>query len=284
MTIHNTSPQLQQKIDISIAAWQDLNQKNYKTFYKKSVNLDEFLKVITTKIWSPIVFNDNHRREISFLSSELIGLDFDNGKLTVDEAINCLKEWNAFGLVGTTKSHQKPKSGFEACDRFRLILFAGHTCKNLAQYKYNMKEFINRLPADKACKGGAQYFKPCEEIVYFHQGDKVDWCIPPPPCPEKEKKKAAATAKLKAKGQVPGWVKYRLKNGAGIGERHNYVYAIGACLTEFGVSLEEIVSAIINSPLGQIGEKDVREAVWYARRKALECPKLTPNVGEYARR
>lgn len=267
-------------INFSVAAMNDLSRKDQKTFYERKVWKDEFLKVITTSIWSPIIFEGSKRAERNFLRCGLIGLDFDNGKLTLQNAIDMVDDWNVPAIIGVTKSHQKEKNGNPPCDRFRIVMRASSFCTDLQQYKHNMREYIKKLPADNACKGGAQLFRPCAEIVYQRSGEPIDWLIAPAPNKKAEIVKQKTIELHKQLEKPPQWMKHYLTKGTKK-SRHNATYAVGKALVEFGFELDEIISVIMESPLSTIGEEDVREACWYARRSVQEGANPQTIYSEY---
>lgn len=261
---------------ISVSALKETNAKAYKTFYPVEATDEELKTIITTKVWSPIIFKDLHRRKISYESCELLAFDFDNGKMTVDMAIDLIKNWDCYGVIGTTKSHQKEKTSTggktePACDRFRLVLKAFSACTDWEQYEYNMSQFFKKLPCDRSCKDAARFFYPCTEIVFSQNGNPIDWVLLPEGFMREPERKAEAAQNIlmhRNNGTVPDWVTRRLTHGAKQGDRHRFCYAIGLELTEIGYTTEEIIAAVMGGPLSEIGADDVREAVWYGARKA----------------
>jgi hypothetical protein len=145
--------------------------------YLESNELDdeytfEYLeRALTTRVWSPILFTSGIRVENNFKAVLACALDFDSPVTTLDWALETFK--NHAHIIGTTKSHQKEKKGI-TCDRFRVVLLFSEIIKDLNLYKYNMGILTTKYDADKACKDGARFFFPCNEIVSRGNGMFVD--------------------------------------------------------------------------------------------------------------
>lgn len=246
-------------------------------FYPQAVkNWDDIKAIVTSRIWSPCTYNNNVRGKKNFAHCSFIVLDFDDGQWTLDSTIAFCQKHELSALVGTTRSHQKEKitKGGEIsppCDRFRLILTATEPCVNLRMYEYTMTKTMEQYPVDKSCKDGARMFFPCVEIVFTQLGGSLDWMVPPPVKVLTEAQVQAYQAQvrhMRESGKLPEWITRRLVNGAEPGRgRHAMSYAIGAGMTELGYSIDEIVSAIMRSPMSVIGEADVRRAVRNGSRK-----------------
>lgn len=236
----------------------DPTVKNYKTFLTKSGLFESLAPHLTTAVWSPIVWRDGVRLQDNFLHTDLIGLDFDDGELTLEAAIEFFKNADLRTIIGTTKSHQKEKrtpsgSVSPACDRFRVIIEA-ERCDSLADYRYTNHVFMNNLPADKSCKDGGRYFAPCREIVWQGGSVRAKW-LTAPPKPKPVKKEFAST-------QMPNWVRQAINVGPGVNEsRHRTCYAVGAELSKLGWDVDTITETIMRGPMSAIGRGDVVRAV-----------------------
>lgn len=118
--------------------------------------------IITKSTYSLGWFNNNHRKNENFKGSEFIGLDFDNG-MSIETALETFKEYTH--IIGTTKSHQKEKSGVIA-DRFRVILKLDKEITNYQDYKATATALLTKYPqADVKCSDAARMFYPCVEIL-----------------------------------------------------------------------------------------------------------------------
>lgn len=257
----------------SIAA----NQKdsNCKTFYPFAFSQEHFKEKITSQIWSPIVFKNDYRKRVNFEKSHLLTFDFDQGT-TLEEAVDHLQNWGAWGVIGLSRNHQLEKSTPSGkvsppCDRFRMILKAGSWCEDLDQYEFTMKRYIEKLKCD-SCGDGGRMFYPCTRIFYSQEGEPVDWLLLPK---EFHKKKTEKILRKKntikthtEKGVIPKWVLEKLRFGAPVGRRKSYCYSVAWELAEYGYHKEEIINVIMNSPLADCGEKEVIDAANGGYRKA----------------
>lgn len=122
------------------------------------------LSSLCTHVWAPIIYSDGYRREKSFLQSEILALDFDNG-MSLDGAVRKFAPFRH--IIGTTKSH-----GVKG-DRFRVLLFFTNPITCLDTFKNTMRIYTELHGADKACKDGARFFFPCKEIVSVADGQLV---------------------------------------------------------------------------------------------------------------
>lgn len=267
----NPATTVNEKIGISVSLIKDAKQKAYKTFNPRHVTIDELAFVIKHHVWSPVIFKDSHRRKASFESCDVLAFDFDDG-YSIEDAINLVQTWNSWAIIGTTKSHQKEKSGEAPCDRFRMILRASSSCVDREQYEYNMELWLEKLKADKSCKDGARYFYPCEEIVFKQTGDTIDWHLLPENYIrelDRFKKNQKAAERHRHQGTIPRWIQTRVSEGVTPGNRHRYCYAIGAALSEIGYGIDEITEFICRGPLAAIGVQDVRRCVENGTRKII---------------
>lgn len=121
------------------------------------------VNVMKEYVWSPIIWQGGQRQEKSFCYAFFATLDFDDGLMTLEEAKKTFCD--LYHVIGTTKSHQKPKGDSPACDRFRVLFrFANMICDSQT-YRYNMKRLLDYFPADPQCKDAARFYFPCQEIV-----------------------------------------------------------------------------------------------------------------------
>lgn len=270
----NLSPAVNETFLFSVSPIKDLKAKARKIFHPFRGSQRSLTYVVTHRVWSPITFKDNHRRKASFQSASLLAFDFDDGRLTIPEAIELVENWGVWAIIGTTKSHQKEKAAGELvqppCDRFRLIFKASSVCTDREQYEYNMDQYIAKLPCDRSCRDGARFYFPCVEIVHVSEGEPIDWLELPKNYRREQQRQAAAMARAKThrvKGTVPTWVGKYLVSGVAQGNRHRICYAVAAELAAIGYGEEEIVQQLLSSPLSSIGEKDVRHQTKYGAAK-----------------
>jgi hypothetical protein len=145
-------------------------------------NFDHLTRSICSRVWSPIVWQNGHRAQIDFLSCEYAVLDFDDGHMPIEHAkLIFATYWH---IIGTTKSHQKEKSG-KICDRFRVVLRWEAAISNLDLYRYNIKYLARSYRSDEACTDGARCYMPCSEIVSKNHDGRFLYVRTPKSRPQK---------------------------------------------------------------------------------------------------
>jgi hypothetical protein len=237
----------------------DPSRKDYSYFKTAVGPFSNLTKYLTREVWSPVVWHTGKRAKANFLKTHLIGLDFDDGIMSLEEAKEYVVKIGIDAIIGITRSHQIEKISHSSgevkppCDRFRIILLA-EECTSLADYEYTNSVFMDNLPCDKSCKDGARYFAPCREIVFTQFNNvKVEWLTAPP---KRQMPVASYT-----KGQMPLWIADLINHGTELGGRHKTCYKIGAQLFKYGYAEADIVTKILKGPLGAIGREDVERAV-----------------------
>ncbi|MBT4762754.1 MAG: hypothetical protein HOO06_13735 [Bdellovibrionaceae bacterium] len=156
-----------------------INQTNFG-IVDKSTELN--LKIITSRNWSPSLFLSEKRTKKTFLSTDLLVFDFDDG-FSVKNAITLFGKYRY--IIGTTKSHQTVKNN-KTCDRFRLILFFNESIADddtyqATWYYYSEKFKIEAgkqglLPdgekfVDVSCKDSSRFYFPCKTIIAENEGE-----------------------------------------------------------------------------------------------------------------
>jgi hypothetical protein len=255
---------------ISLSKSQD--PSNPSTVYFKDfneTNITILANLITTTIWSPIIWTNGYRLATNFKSASYLALDFDSGQWKVDDARGFAADHGLSHIIATTKSHQKEKrtaSGkiSSPTDRFRFIIPFNRAIDDKALYLYNMREAMQLFPSDPSCKDGARYFFPCTQIVSVRSEGNF-WPvleIPPDQTEEAVRQRAQENIQLyKDNSLLPQWLVSALRLGVDEGQRHVTCYKIGAFLYGYGKSVEEIVELCLSSPLSEIGANDVRRAI-----------------------
>ena len=197
---------------------------------------------VCSYVWSPILWREGRRNSDNFISAELLVLDFDDGTWSIGNAINFMKEMNLRGMIGTTKSHQIPKSGQPACDRFRLIMQWSSPITDYGAYRQNVERILNITPADKACKDGARAFQPCKGLAYMQDGKRYEWS------PFKAPARKEFTNDYNRKyGIMPRFIEDMIRETPGPGSRNKHCFRIACKMSEFGFSQEDCVNAVLSS-------------------------------------
>lgn len=210
-------------------------------------------RYITRHTWSPIIYSDQIRREDNFKHSWFVGLDFDEG-LTLQAAIE-----NIFcdmrHIIGTTRSHQKPKGDRPACDRFRVILQFSECITDLRTYKWNINRCISHYESDMRAKGASRLFFPCQEIVSVGDGYLLDVEKPPAWFMDNSAKDAELAAYSNL-GELPFWLKRNLDSYVPQGRRNDSVFGMAKDLSKIKFNKTFVESTLYRSRVYQENSND----------------------------
>lgn len=206
-------------------------------------DLASIARVISTYVWSPNQWLDGgRRREASWTRALYCVLDFDDGDVTIEQAKRTFAD--CIHIIGTTRSHQKPKGDFPACDRFRVVLKFERPIENLREFRASMGYWIGRFGSDSQCIDGARFYWPCEKIISIcGDGDTVEVVEPPPPAPTPD------YSAYRLEKAIPAWARGVLLLGAPRGRRNSTCYRLGVYLSQCGFCTEEILHLISHSPI-----------------------------------
>lgn len=238
----------------------------------------EFCDIITSKAWSPCIWEDGVRGKRNFLLSEYLALDFDDGKWSLMDALTWTMDHGYKAIIATTKSHQKEKvsaSGVRspAVDRFRMILPFDREIESLDEFEYNMAEVMKITPTDVSCKDGGRFYFPCTSIWQVVDGEKYP--VKEMTANMRAERSEGLTrykeklSKHKENMTLPSWVNAAILDGTPEGERHVTAYKIGATLTLCGMEFGEIFRMCNSSNLRDIGAEELKRAISNGIEKAL---------------
>jgi len=257
---------------ISVSTSQNLDPRHQLQF--QAAHPSSFLEwqaIVTTKVWSPLIWKDGRRGKDHFVGCEYMAIDCDNGKTTLQEAIDWCRDTGVAHIIGTTKSHGKEKispSGKRepGCDRFRMVLRAETRCESRELYEYNMSLFIEYFHADKSCKDGGRFFYPCKEVLSCGGGRRLEWKSFPEDYVAEENRREIRREIVESrynKLKHPEWLRNILngKTVVPVGDRHKTCVYIGAYMSLMKYSPEDITLKLLPTSLGGIGEHDIRRAV-----------------------
>jgi hypothetical protein len=153
--------------------------------------LEDIAKAIMAWTWSPCVWKEGIRLEDGFVYAQFCALDYDDGELTLEQAKK--KYCDMTHIIGTTRSHQKPKGKEQKiCDRFRVLLKFEEEITDVKIYRATMQAMLTSSleSADKKCLDGARFFWACNNIVSINA--EGDYCqpvcknLPPEKTPEEK--------------------------------------------------------------------------------------------------
>lgn len=260
----------------SFKAW------DHAYFEPREPNIRGFTDIITSSVWSPIIWKDGHRAEDDYLSCKYMVLDID-ANWTLKEAYDFVQANNYSAIIGTTKSHQKIKKKENspdepACDRFRLIMPFEREIKDLATFRYNMYKLMHidcLLPADPAAKDGARFFYPCKDIYKYYLGNPFPVYEIDKEYLEAEKEKfLKSQEKLKIRkdgGVLPTMVSELLTFGPPNGwTRNTTCYKISLTLFEHGWDTEAVYNVLQTTPyLKTLPTVELERTITSARQKLV---------------
>ena len=239
---------------LSISRKESDRAKDHARFSFHSVkDKNELCQVITSKIWSPIIWDNGYRAKKNFKCARLIVLDFDSGEMTLE---NMKKECEDLGLgvvLATTKSH-RPDS-----HRFRAIFSANSTCIDREIYEYNMKHFPEYWPCDPSCVDGARFFWPSRHVWHVAEGKTIDWLDFDEDYVPERLRFIGHAKKLRAMGEngmTPEWIGNILQGKTKVphGERHKTLYRLGAAWQLLGFDLDLLESLVMKTSLRKVDD------------------------------
>lgn len=196
---------------------------------------------LTKFVCAPGVFREGYRCKKNFMFADWIGLDFDEGDMTLSQAVE-----NVFcdmtHVIGITMSHQTEP---EWRDKFRVMIPLDRRIEDIRLYEHQLKLAGKKYPLDTKCLEGARFFYPCREIISLNP-DGYTWEIDDdlPPAPDY----AARNAARVKHGTTPPWVYSALSTKWMDRTKNDTCYKLGAALGILGYSPEEITEMILKSP------------------------------------
>jgi hypothetical protein len=134
-----------------------------------------------------------------------------------------------------------------------------------------MKEAFEVWPCDTSCKDAARFFYGSPHIISVNDGKKILWNEIPEELNEENiiRRNQERLKQHKDENTLPGWVNATLLYGETPGGRHTVCYRLGATLIHLGWSEQQIIGAIMKSPLKSIGQEDVERAVANGAERSL---------------
>lgn len=199
-------------------------------------------QAILENVWSPIIWKNGRRLSENFLFSDFMALDFDKKtEWNIERTIKFCEFHQYSYVIAPTKSHQKPKSGEDPCDRFRLLIPWREPITCRLTYEQNMRRIMKIIPADKACADSARMFQPSIRIASFSEGKGLGW--QPYKSPQARKNEYIGS------GILPPWLTAMMNESPPAGERNKHCFRLAAKLAEFGWSEGQCIDAVVASPV-----------------------------------
>lgn len=249
----------------SLSASKALNQ--HTNFSKIKINnTGDIKRVVLSRVWSPIVWENGRRGSSNFQFSDYCGLDFDD-TISIDEAIGIFKDYRC--IIATTENHRKWKNGVYA-DRYRVVVPWERRITNRDEYVYNMALVISAYTADAACKDAGRLFKPSREVVFTNDGELFSVQT------QREEKRLERRYDTK-----PLWLLDMIARGSdGESGRNVAAFKLAAACTRCSVSPDETLSILQNSfGIDSLSDRELRAVVVSAQKACGQKPpgNLTAN-------
>ena len=130
-----------------------------KTYDRRwQIDKGRLSETVLKSVWSPIVWAKGHRARENFKFADWLVLDFDDGELPIENAVN-----NVFcdmvHLIGTTRSHTPEAPRFRVCIPFERRI------TELDLYEGNLAFYSDKYGSDPSPTTGAYPFYPCQTII-----------------------------------------------------------------------------------------------------------------------
>lgn len=149
------------------------------------------------------------RRGIFWCYADLMIFDFDDGKVTLDHAIDYMFA-DYMHIIGTTPSHRTKEKGYK--DRFRVLCLLDKAITNPIIAKATFTHYVNFFGSDPSGDDLARWFRPCREIVsvnttgaYLPEVEIPDYVLNPQPDVTIERKRES--------GRLRRWARIALEEG-----------------------------------------------------------------------
>lgn len=214
--------------------------------YAKVLRLSSY---ILKNPWSPLVFKEGmngvHRNKLkkggigpnrhtkNFLFSDWAVLDYDDGQVTLEEAINTFCD--CVHIIGTTKSHTAKQH------RFRVCVPWSERITDLNKFLFNQEELVKHHDTDGQCKDAARFYFPCVQIVSINaEGFRATVKDPPKEIPKKVYKHS--------KTGFSSAVTFFMKNVIQVRQRNTQIYQVSKDLFRIGLDKQVVKALIIKSP------------------------------------
>lgn len=125
-------------------------------------SVEELAAIISSDSWAPGIFSERKRTIASFVRTDLLVLDVDDG-CELSSAIELFATYKH--VIATSRNHQKEKNGV-TCDRFRVVLFLDSSISSDQDLKATWDTARKRFPfIDPACKDSSRFFYASPEVV-----------------------------------------------------------------------------------------------------------------------
>lgn len=205
-------------------------------------DLDIFAKIISRYTWSSILWRGGHRLGSNFEASYYLALDCESRDYPLKAALEDFR--NMRHIIGTTQNHGRLKDG-EVKDRFRVLIPWSAPITERAVYSHNMIAVMKRYDCDAACKDLARQFYKCRDIVSINEnGDLFEVAA----LPQRQTDHFEKQREYGRLGYLGRFAKIFLTEEIPLGQRNGACYRMGCELARAGVTYEDAIDRVLNSP------------------------------------
>tara|TARA_R110000824_G_scaffold401754_1_gene614883 strand:- start:9857 stop:10630 length:774 start_codon:yes stop_codon:yes gene_type:complete len=212
-----------------------LYSNNYISVKEKDMH--SIAKAAITFVNSPLIWEEGRRKQMFFLYTDYIVLDFDEPKYDLEQAVEIFSTYKH--AIITTKRHKK------LSPRYRVWLKLNKRCdkSNGDNYKYSMKKSLTTLGGDlQTIDLSRKYVKGKDIISVSNEGKEYTLKNRPPvvikPLPQFFNKDR----------HIPKWVREILEGKTVPNGSKNYCcYSLGKILGGNGFSESEIIEMIFSA-------------------------------------
>lgn len=216
----------------------------YSEGFSEHVDMNKLKSIVTSCVWSPIVWEKGARNTKNFKKASFLVLDFDQpGEESLDQMNNSLEDHKR--IIATTKSHMKDKNGV-TCERYRLVIPFDKVITDLNLYRHTMDCALKKYSwADKSCRDGARFFFPCSKIIYMDRQAEYSWDTTSVPI------KPELSVKQQPGNRIPLWCLNFINHGVLCQNqsRNLTVYATAFTLFSMGYEVEKVCELIKRAPI-----------------------------------
>ncbi len=248
-------------------------------FTPTSIGSAQDLADLITKVnYSTIVYRGNHRSEENFETSSIIGLDFDTGTPTLEQAKLLFAPYRH--VIATTRNHRKVKDGKAAVDRFRVLLFLSRPVSTVGEYRTTWLALNRQFSGlDPQTKDAARLWFKSEDIVSVSNEGLMVEPSTVAPVEEEPEELLRLTEKSDQKGKLTTRTCRLLAEGAKTGSRNQSYFKAAKDFQEQGYDYDEALERLLAAPReGDFPDEEIETSARSAYRKEPKyAPRLNPN-------
>ena len=240
--------------------------------FRPVASWSDLSKIITSQVWSPIVFEGGYRRGSGFLRCQFAALDIDDG-MALSEALRWLRSAHVGHVVATTKSHQLAKGDEQPRDRFRVVMLWASEITEARVYQHNIKRLAKAWGGDPAATDLARIYQPGSEVVQVLSGKFMPVAIPKAVSETSRQITMAYSRRFRVSGagSEKAFARAFIEHGNldNTGGRKRTIYSVACELVKAGWKDQDIRTAITSAPISWAGieMRVVDDSLTSARRR-----------------